>query len=126
MVHLATLSRERRKERRDIAKSAIDALTVLATEARDFHSAATFDSNNADIVIYKTQRIVRSLQRLPLSKLDLPISKMVRLRKSISLNNADLSSFSTQRTQSPILQEIRAAIDDLVDSIEEMRQARWG
>ena len=124
-VHIATLSRERRKERRDASKAAIDELGKLAVEARKLHSAATFDVNQADLVIYKTQRIIRALQRPPLLDLDLSISKMVRLRKSITLNNTDASSFCSQCTYSPILLEIRAAIDELIESVEERRDVRW-
>ena len=125
VIHLATLSRERRKERRDAAKLATDALSNLAVEAREFHSASTFDPDKLDLLIYKTQRIIRSLQRMPLRDLDLSILKMVRLRKSISLTNTDSSSFATQNTLSPFLLEIRAATDELIDAIEERRETRW-
>lgn len=124
-VHLATLSRERRKERRDASKASIEAISALAAEAREFHIAVDFDANRADLLRYKTERLIRSLQRPPLQYLDISVAKMVKLRKSITLKNAELSSFSSQRADSLILQEIRTATDDLIDSIEEEREARW-
>lgn len=124
-VHYATLARERRKERRELAKAVIDALRSLELEALRFHTAATFDSILVDQLIYQTGRAIRSLQRVPMSDLNLPLGRMIRVRKTITLRNCDRSSFQTQRAGSPILLEIRGAVDDLVDSIEEARDARW-
>lgn len=124
-VHLATLSRERRKERRDAAKAMIDSLASLAIKAREFHTAAKFDEFAADDLTYKTDKTIRALQRPPLEGLDISVSKLVRLRKAITLKNADASSFATQPSPSAMLQDIRAAVDDLIDAIELAREAYW-
>ena len=60
-----------------------------------------------------------------MSALDIPIGKMVRLRKSITLNNSEPSSFSPQKIDSIVLSEIRAATDDLIDAIELKREDHW-
>lgn len=124
-VHLATLARERRKERREVVKVAIDALRQLELEALQFHSAPKFDSVTANNLIYKTGRIIRSLQRPPLNALDIPLSRMVKVRKAVTLNNADPSSFQPQQVNSQLLTDLRAAIDDLADAIEAARDNRW-
>lgn len=124
-VHRATLARERRKERRELAGKAIEALESLAIEARQFHTAGTFDEHQADLLRYRTDRTIRSLQRPPLSELSLPIGRMVRLRKSISLKNMDQSSYCTQTPNSTILRDIRSAVDDMMDAIEAARESRW-
>jgi len=125
VVHRATLVRERRKERRELANNAIDALNSLAIEARNFHIASAFDEHRADLLRYRIGRMILSLQRQPLSELDLPIGRMVRLRKSITLKNMDQSSFSAQQPNSPVLMDIRSAVDDLVDAIDAARERCW-
>lgn len=124
-VHRATLARERRKERRELANNAIEALNSLAIEAREFHTASAFDEYQADLLRYRIERIILSLQRSPLSELTLPIGRMVKLRKSITLKNMDQSSFCAQTSNSPVLREIRSAVDDLVDAIEAARERCW-
>jgi len=124
-VHFATLSRERRKERRETAKSAVDALNSIASDASAFHTALTFDAHEACLLRYNTEKVIRTLQRKPLNDLDLSLGRMVKLRKSITLKNIDPSIFSPQNIDSPILQDIRAATDDLVDAIEAARDSHW-
>jgi hypothetical protein len=124
-VHRATLARERRKERRELANSAIEALKSLAIEAREFHTAAAFDEYRADLLRYRIDRIILSLQRSPLSELSLPIGRMVKLRKGITLKNMDQSIFCAQPSNSPVLRDIRSAVDDLVDAIEAARERCW-
>ena len=124
-VHLATLKRERRKERREVAQNAIDELREVGMKALTFHTAAAFDGVVADELIYQTNRVIRFLQRSPLSALDLPLGRMVRLRKAITLTNADKSSFRTQAPGSQVLLDIRAAVDDMVEVIEAVRDKRW-
>jgi hypothetical protein len=124
-VHQATLSRERRKERREAAKFTIESLRELEVDALKFHMAPGFDSVQADQLIYRAGRIIRGLQRTPMSELELPLGRMVRLRRSMTLNNADASVFKPQTAGSGLLMEIRAAVDDLVDAIETARDTKW-
>src|SRR5689334_10731024 len=78
IVHLATLERERRKERRELVQLTLEALRELEADAAKYHTAATFDSIALDALVYKTGRIIRSLQRVPLKELQIPVWRMVR------------------------------------------------
>jgi hypothetical protein len=124
-VHLASLVRERRKERREIATDAIEDLRTLEVAAMKFHTATTFDGLAADELIYQTNRAIQFLQRPPLRDLNLPLGRMVRLRKAITLKNADKSTFQAQVPGSQLLRDIRDTVDDMVVAVEAARDERW-
>jgi hypothetical protein len=125
LVHLATLNRDRRKERRDVAKAVVEEITDLEKSAREFHVSETFDGHKAQILRCETERVIRKIQRMPLSLLDIPLSRLVRLRKAITLKNTDRSDFKTQSDDSEILADIRMAVDDLLEIIEVHKDAKW-
>lgn len=124
-VHRATLSRERRKERREACGKLVERLIELESSARAFHVATSFDAHRFDVLRYETDRLISSLQRPPINTLDLPLGRMVRLRKSITLNNVDPKTFVAQSAGSAILRDIRSAVDDLIDAIEGARERQW-
>jgi hypothetical protein len=124
-VHLATLARERRKERRELSKALVESLRGIEVDALAFHTAPAFNAVQADLLLHAIGRLLRSLQRIPMSELGLPLSRMVRVRKSVTLKNFDKSAFQTQQSGSVILTNIRASIDDLVEAIEAEREIRW-
>src|SRR5262245_49081618 len=101
--------RERRKERRETAKAAIESLRTLEKEALEFHTSPAFDAVSAEELTYRVNRVIRSLQRAPLSRLDLPVGRMVRLRKAITLNNSSQKTFTVQPSGGTLLTDIRTA-----------------
>lgn len=120
-MHTATLSRERRKEQREAAHRVIEEIKDIEESALAFHTQAGHSQQSADGLTSRINRMIRSLQRAPLKVLDTPLGPMIRFRKSITLENFDSSTFSTQHAESTLLYSIRAATDDLIGVIESQR-----
>jgi len=125
VVHRASLYRERRKEKRDSARILLEDLACLERKAIAFHTSNHYDSHVAAELRQETERIVRRLQRLSLSELNIQIGLMVRLRRSITLQNADASNFAPQGADGQLICGIRAAIDDLTASVEVAKETYW-
>lgn len=125
VVHLATLSRERRKEKRDAANSIIEELKIVEQLAVVFHTAEKYDSGASDTLIWRVSRVIRTLQRPPLKILDVPLNLMVRFRKGITLRNIEPSTFSTQTYHCDLVRDIRTVTDEMVESIEASRDANF-
>ena len=125
VVHYVTLARERRKEKRDTAKQIIGNLQDLEKLAHDFHRANEFDEFAAQTVSIRTERLIKTLARNPLSELRLPYELSKELRQSITRRNMDRSTFVPQETSSEIIRDIRNATDDLIDAIEEGKDRVW-
>lgn len=121
VVHRTTLSRERRKENREAVARIIDEINVVGNLAITFHTSRTFDSQASDALIWRVNRVIRTLQRLPLQNLDIPLGMMVRFRKGLTLLNTDASVFVTQTYQGEIVKGVRAVTDDLLETIEAAR-----
>lgn len=125
VVHWASLTRERRKEKRELSNRVVQDLFELEREAIDFHTANVFNTLQSEQLMTHIERLILSLQRQPMSELDVPLGKMIKLRRSITLNNADSEQFVAQSTNSNIVREIRSSIADLVDLIEAKRDQVW-
>lgn len=125
VVHRATLTRERRKEKRETANFAVNELREIENEAFGFHTADSFDDRNGSALRQRVERLINRLQRPPLSTLSISVGRMVALRSSITLNNADSSNFAPQTPNSQILQGICDAVDDLIEEIEAARDKCW-
>ena len=125
VVHKSTLSRERRKEKRDTAKFLVDNLADLERKALAFHTSQHYDSHVATELRHEVERIIRRLQKVPLSELSIPTGVMVRLRKSITLKNTDASTFAPQGAGEQLLFDIRIAIDNLISSIDVAKETYW-
>lgn len=125
VVHKASLFRERRKEKRDGARCVADELSALERQAIDFHSSGLYESFAAAELRKQTERLIRRLQRLPLSELDVQTALLVRLRKSITLENIDPSNFAPQEANGQLLLNIRAAVDDLTIAIDTSKELHW-
>ena len=124
-VHKATLSRERRKEKREAAKEICATLRVIERNAIDFHTAENHSSRAANDLRQDTERLILQLQRKPLSELKIPLSRMIQFRRSITRHNIDPSDFSCQPPDSELVREVRNAVTDVVESIEERREQYW-
>lgn len=120
-VHCATLSRERRKEKRDAVSCIIEEIRAVEVLAVTFHTSDKFDSLSSDLLIWRTNRVNRALQRPPLQTLDIPLSLMVRFRKRFTLLNTDTSTFVRQTYHSEIIKDIRSVTDEIIESIEAAR-----
>jgi hypothetical protein len=124
-VHKATLSRERRKEKREAAKEMCLALRTLERSAIDFHTAEEYSSRAANDLRQDTERLILQLQRKPLSELQIPLSRMIQFRRSVSRHNIDPSDFLCQLPDSDLIREVRNAVTDVIESIEERREQYW-
>lgn len=121
VVHKTTIQREQRRERRDVVNRAVQELLDIEHIAASFHTAHHFDSGNAEALTWRTNRVIRSLQRKPLSMLQVDIKMLAQLRRSITLKNMDASSFSCQPPGSQLLKDIRHATDQVIEQIEKRR-----
>jgi len=124
-VHQATLSRERRKEKREAAKDTCVSLRTIERSALDFHTAATYSSRVANDLRQDTERIIMQVQRKPLSELNVPLSRLIQLRRSITRHNIDPSDFAQQLPDSDLIRDIRNAVTDVIEAIEAQREQYW-
>lgn len=125
VVHKSTLSHERRKEKREAAYKVCTELRDLERQAINFHTAQKHDSRNATDLRQNVVRLIRHLQRAPLTELEIPNQGLIRLRQSITRQNADPSNFTTQAADSDIVRNIRDAVSDLIEIMEESRERKW-
>lgn len=125
VVHRKTLERERRKEHREASQRIVNELREIEQEATAFHRSQQFDGDRAESLMWRVTRAIKSLQRPPLSTLQINISCLSQLRRSITLRNFDASSFSTQQASSEIVKDIRYATDDLIEEIEAARDRKF-
>ncbi|MBK7022532.1 MAG: hypothetical protein IPH41_03145 [Sulfuritalea sp.] len=124
-VHRATLSRERRREKRDAAKQLASDLHELEKSAREFHSAERHDEYAAAELSMRCDRLIKVVQRAPFDELKIAPSLMTSLRRAVTCHNIDRTAFSQQAANSEIQRNIRCAIDDLIDAIEEAKVRTW-
>lgn len=124
-VHQATLSRERRREKRESALSICACIRELEAAAIDFHTADHFDGRKATDLRQQIARIILQLQSRPLSELRIPLHRMTNLRQRLTRHNADPSDFVSQAADSEIVYEIRNAVTDLIASIDDERERQW-
>lgn len=124
-VHKTTLSRERRKEKREVAWQICIEFRTTERSAIDFHTAQSHDNRKATDLRQDIERLIRRLQRAPLSELDIPFRCMIRFRQSITRQNVDPSDFAAQATDSDLVQNIRDTTTDLIEAIENRRNHCW-
>ena len=125
VVHKATLSRDRRKEKREISMQLCKDIAELQTAAIDFHTASQFDARKSTDLAQQVERIILRLQKSPLGELNIPLARLITLRRKITKNNIDQSDFKTQSNDSQIIFDIRNAITDLIIAIEDAREYVW-
>ncbi len=118
VVHRATLSRERRKEQREAVRQIVEEIKVIEATAFEFHMAEVHSQLNANALTSKIDRVIRALQRQPLSILNVPIRPLIQFRKTITIENFDATGFAAQHANSQLIYGIRSAVDDLIHSIE--------
>ena len=121
VMHRMTLSRERRKEKRDATNCIIDEIKAVGHLAITFHTSEKFNPQTSDILVWRVNRVIRTLQRLPLQTLDIPLGLMVRFRKGITLRNTDASTFESQQYHGDLIKGIRLVTDEILETIEKSR-----
>ncbi|MHB1174793.1 MAG: hypothetical protein ACYCZJ_06690 [Sulfuriferula sp.] len=125
VVHKITLRQERRKEKREAAHKVCIELRELERLAINFHTALGHDSRNATDLRQGVARLISHLQRAPLKELEIRNQSLIQLRQSITRKNADPSDFSAQTADSDLVRNIRDAISDLIEVIEDSRERKW-
>lgn len=116
-VHIATLQRERRKERRDTAFKIIEEIREIEAKAIKFQSSSEFNSQDFDSLIWRINRIINKLQRPPLKYLHVHVNMMMRFRQNLT-QNTDFSTFVMQTHDGNIIRCIHEVSDELIDEIE--------
>lgn len=116
--------RETRREVRAAADVIEESLVGLLDRAISFHQAASFDQLASAHIVRVIQQISRDLGRL--SKEDMKITAaIIDLRKAITLNNFDRSSFRALDSNDAAIWEISDSADYLKEMIEEYYDHRF-
>lgn len=130
VVHIATLRRERRKEKREAINIVLKEIRDIENTAIEFHNSKDFNKKVADDLTLKIRRLAQKLQIPPLSDLGVPLGLMVEFRKTITLKHFDKSDFPSkiQRIMKgdpypatsidALIEDINFATDELIDFIE--------
>ena len=125
VVHLATLNRDRRKEKRDVSAQVCKNILALQGNAIDFHTAQFFEARKSTDLAQDVERVAIQLQKSPLQELEIPISRIVALRQRITRRNIDPTDFMPQPVDSILVLEIRNAVSDVIFAIEDARERVW-
>ncbi len=125
VVHLATLNRDRRKEKRDVSANVCKNLLELQADAIDFHTGQVFEVRKSTDIAQQVERVAIQLQKCPLQELQIPVGRIVALRQRITRQNIDPTSFTPQPADSNLIFEIRNAVTDVISAIEDGRERVW-
>ncbi|SCZ86434.1 conserved hypothetical protein [Nitrosomonas mobilis] len=137
VVHKATLSRERRKEKREIINNVLEEIRAIESIAVDFHNSVIFDGKVNSNITLRIDRLSRKLQATPFAELGISRDLMIQIRQAITLKHFDKSDFPTvfQRItqRNPysashieiLIKDINAATDDLIDCIETAKNTNF-
>lgn len=125
VVHRMTLSRERRKEKREIAKFVCSDIRDVERAAIDFHSGPHFDARVCSDICDQVDRLILQLQKPPLNELKIDTSLMISLRQSITLNNMAPSCFTSKIPEDDLIRDIRTAVFDLISEVESKKEQCW-
>ena len=116
ITHLFSEARERRKELRTNIDKLHDAIYKIEKDGVSFHCATEFSEDLNDDVILQMAIIERKLSRIIKSS-DLA-GNIIRLRRSITLENFDKTGFTRQPRRSNIVYSISSACQDIEDELE--------
>lgn len=125
LTHLLSEARERRKEVRAQIDKLFEQLYKIEQDARSFHCAPSYDPAKAGDIDSKIQILERSMNRVQIFAIDDLVPYIIRLRRSITLKNFDLSAFVPQTQYSDILQDVFSASQDIEDELERQYRKRY-
>ncbi|MCA3132920.1 MAG: hypothetical protein ING80_07270 [Rhodocyclaceae bacterium] len=126
IVNYQNNQRERRKEQRASIDSIKKQLADLEEGAVSFHTSKEFDHATRRRLQYQIHRLSDACQRLQLCEPQTTVKPIAALRQAITLNNADPTTFVPQEPTSPLLDDIYAAGDDVIDAVEGRFIAEYG
>lgn len=124
-THVFSEARERRKEVRSQLDKGIEQLLSLEKAAREFHMSAAYNAVKAHELTAGIATFERKLHRISCLKIDDLISRIVALRRSITLNNFDLTAFKPQTGESEVLGSISEAAASMEDALEAQYGMRY-
>lgn len=124
-THIFSEARERRKEVRSQLDKCIEHLLALEKAAREFHMKAEYDPIKGYDLTTALNTFERRLYRISCLSTDSLTSRLIALRRSITLSNFDLSDFKTQDSSSEILGMIAEAAASMEDAVEAQYRARY-
>lgn len=117
-THVFSEARERRKEVRSQLDKGIEQLLALEKAARDFHMKSEYDPVKAHELTAGIDTFERKLYRISCLKLDALTSRLIALRRAITLTNFDRTGFTAQTAESDVLGSIADASASLEDALE--------
>lgn len=124
-AHLLSEARERRKEIRSQIEKIHEKIAKLEKDGRSFHLNAEYSSSLALDITGQISGLERALLRTSGLSMDSLLATIIGLRRSITLQNFDKSSFKTQIEASEIMSNINHAALDLEDEIEHQYRIRY-
>lgn len=118
VVHHLSTKRDQRKEARERLDQYILGLRSLEERAIKFHQSSSYQADIARGLLFDIQRCHAKLNRHPFCSFEVSPSLKIKLRQSVSLRNFDTTKFACQPANSPILNDIANAFDDIEDQLE--------
>jgi hypothetical protein len=110
---------------RGLIDKAQEQLLALEKAGRVFHCGAVFDDGQSIELTRGVDAFERKLNRIPIIRVENLLPLVIALRRAISLNNFDKSSFVTQTIASSILSDITASAYDLEEGVEFQYRDRY-
>lgn len=124
-THVFSEARERRKEVRSQLDKSYEQLQKLEQESRSFHCAGSFDEAKSLELTSKVAVLERVLLRISIVDAEFLNPLIVALRRSITLDNFEKSSFEQQTAASHILAEISHCSQELEGCLEQLYGQRY-
>jgi hypothetical protein len=121
-THVFSEARERRKEVRSQLDKGIEQLLTLEKSAREFHMSAKYDPLKAHELTAGLDTFERKLYRISCVDVDGLTANLIALRRAVTLDNFDASSFTAQSSASEVLGKIA----DAASNMEEVLEAQYG
>lgn len=124
-THVFSEARERRKEYRGQIDKLHERLLKIEEDARAFHCAEAYDDVKAGDLLSKLALLERLMMRVPIFAVDDLHPHIISLRRAVTLNNFDKSSFTKQPIFSEIGEGITAAVQDMEDELERQYRVHY-
>lgn len=124
-THVFSESRERRKEVRSQLDKAIEQILSIEKSAREFHMHASFQPLKALDLTSNLDMLERKLHRITCLQMDDLLTRIIGIRRSVTLSNFDASSFQEQTIHSDIVGGITDAAASLEDILESQYRYRY-
>lgn len=124
-THVFSEARERRKEVRSQLDKGIEQLLTLEKAAQEFHMATEYAPLKAHELTAGLDTFERKLYRISCVNVDALAGNLVALRRAITLNNFDASTFLPQTIASEVIGTIADAAANMEDALEAQYGLRY-